>query len=161
MSRWLARLDVKSQQCATEPTAKTDKSPPALPPAPLLAVLSVPQERQAQEIGDAAKDDAGAPLPYKGNPYLSKEAADRCHTPEWNDAEIFTFTTRAMKFIRIGLRHDADNLAELLVLRDREGDDRQLCVECKHGHSARCPDGSPLPPEVLHRCGGFTEEGRK
>ena len=155
MSRWLARLDAKSQQCVTKATAKTDKSPPVRLPAPLLAVLAVAQERQPQEIGDAANDEASAPLPYKGNPYLSKEAADRCHAPEWTATEIFTFTTRVMKFIRIGLRQDADSLAEMLVLRDREGDDRRLCAECKHGRTAHCPDGSPLPIGALHRCSNF------
>ena len=50
---------------------------------------------------------------------------------------------------------DADDLAERLVLRDRDDDDRVLCVECKHGRATHCPEGSPQPPEVLHGCDGF------
>ena len=82
----------------------------------------------------------------------------RCHAREWNDAVIFAATTRAVRFVRIGLRSDADNLAELLALRDRDDDDRHLCVECRHGRATRCPDGLPMPLDTLHRCGAFTKD---
>lgn len=160
MSRWLSRLEAKNQECVTAPTAKTDRTQPDALHTPLLAVLAVPQERHSQKTRTASNDEASEVWRIKGNPYLSRAAADRCHTPEWSDAEIFAFTTRAVKFVRIGLRHDADHLAELLTLRDRDGDDRRLCVECRHCRAARCPDGLPLPPEVLHRCGGFTKDAK-
>ena len=205
MSRWLARLPAKTQECVTPAPAKTDKSPTEQTPEPLLAVLSVPPEAQTEKSEPAANDatqalpavspcracvhrlpagtcaepvaaglwhrwriawgppegncPAYAPIKLaalsRGNPYMSRESAETCHTPCWNDAEIFTFTVRASKFIRMGLQGDADHLAELLVQRDREGDDRVLCVECRHGRAARCPDGAPMPVGVLHRCGGF------
>jgi hypothetical protein len=124
----------------------------------LLSVLAVPEERHTQKTRAASNDEASGVQTIKGNPYLSIEAADRCHTPAWSDAEIFAFTTRAVTFVRMGLRRDADNLAELLLLRDRDGDDRRLCVECRHGRSARCPDGLPMPLATLHRCGAFTKD---
>lgn len=158
MSRWLARLGVKSQERVTAPTAKTDRTPMEAPDKALLSVLSVPKEGHTQKTRTASNDEAGGGRLIKGNPYLSREAADRCHTPAWSDAEIFALTTRAVKFVRIGLRHDADNLAELLTLRDRDNDDRRLCVECRYGRSARCPDGLPMPLSTLHRCGGFTKD---
>lgn len=158
MSRWLARISVKSSECVTPPTAKTDRTPMEASDKGLLSVLSVPQEGHTQKTRAASNDEASGVRTIKANPYLSIEAADRCHTPAWSDAEIFAFTTRAVKFVRIGLRHDADNLAELLTLRDRDIDERRLCVECRHGRSARCPDGLPMPLATLHRCGAFTKD---
>ena len=158
MSRWLARLDAKSLECLTAPTAKTDRTRMGAPGAGLLSVLAVPEERHSPKTRAASNDQAGGAQPIIGNPYLSREAADRCHAPEWNDAEIFAATTRAVRFVRIGLRRDADNLAELLALRDRDDDDRRLCVECRHGRATRCPDGLPMPLDTLHRCGAFTKD---
>jgi hypothetical protein len=91
-----------------------------------------------------------------GNPLMTAEQADRCHSPCWSDGEIGAFATCVLVFIRRGIQPtDADDLAERLVLRDRDQDDRHSCAECRHGRSPRCPDGSPLPAGVLHRCGGY------
>ena len=100
---------------------------------------------------------AKAPSPAQDRPYrLSKAAASRCHLGGWNDAESETFTTRMLHFIRRSITAgDADDLAELFVLRDRDGDDRRSCAECVHGRGAHCPDGAPLPVEMLHRCSNF------
>ena len=54
-------------------------------------------------------------------------------------AEIDTFTARLARFTDRGMGlADADALADKLVTRDRESDDRRLCVECVHlaGHAA-------------------------
>lgn len=91
------------------------------------------------------------------NPLLTREQADRCHAPSWDDAEIQAFTERRDRLLRWGYSdHGADDLAERLTLRDREQDERRVCGECRHGRSRRCPDGAPLPGDVLHRCAGFT-----
>lgn len=88
---------------------------------------------------------------------LTREQANRCHAPSWDDAEIQAFTDRRNRLLRCGYsERDADDLAERLTLRDREQDDRRLCVECRHGRSRRCPDGAPTPGDVLHRCASFT-----
>lgn len=60
---------------------------------------------------------------------LANDEADRCHAPCWDDAEIVAFTARSERFVLLG-RADADDLAERLTLRDRDGDDRRLCLEC-------------------------------
>ena len=60
---------------------------------------------------------------------LTNEEADRCHAPCWDDAEIAAFTARAERFALLG-QSDADDLAERLTLRDRDGDDRRLGLEC-------------------------------
>jgi len=50
-----------------------------------------------------------------------------------NGAEIDAFMTRAARFTDKGLRlDDADDLADKLVKRDRDLDDRRLCLECIH-----------------------------
>jgi hypothetical protein len=69
---------------------------------------------------------------------LTNDEADRRHGPCWDDAEIAAFTVRAERIALLG-RADADDLAERLTLRDREGDDRRLCLECTWlGDTGRC-----------------------
>ena len=93
-----------------------------------------------------------------------------------SSAEIDTFEARLHKFINKGLaRNDGEVLADRLVLRDREQDDRRVCLECQHfaGHRAgswRCGNWlragvatralyAALPANLvnqLQRCAGFT-----
>lgn len=69
---------------------------------------------------------------------LRSEEVERCHAPSWDHAEIATFTARAERFALLGL-DNADDLAERLTLRDRDGDDRRLCLECTWlGETGRC-----------------------
>ena len=92
--------------------------------------------------------------------------------------EIDTFTARLHHFTGRGLvAHDAERLADKLVTRDRESDDRRLCLECVHlaGHSAgamRCTNWQRAGVAMrakdaqlsaalvcqLQRCDGFTEQ---
>ena len=93
-------------------------------------------------------------------------------------AEIETFTARLARFTDRGLGlEDAEALADKLVTRDRESDDRRLCLECVHltGHSAgamRCTNWQRAGVAMrakdaqlsaalvcqLQRCDGFTEQ---
>lgn len=55
------------------------------------------------------------------------------HSSAMNGAEINTFLRRLQQFTGKGLaRSDAEALADKLVLRDRESDDRRVCMECKN-----------------------------
>ncbi|WP_041790321.1 hypothetical protein [Rhodoferax ferrireducens] len=92
-----------------------------------------------------------------------------------NGVEIDTFAARLHKFADWGLaRNDGETLADKLVLRDRDQDDRRVCLECKHfaGHragSSRCGNwqaagvaihsrDAQLPADLviqLQRCDGF------
>lgn len=97
---------------------------------------------------------------------LTNVEADRCHSPCWDEAEIAAFTARTERFALMG-RADADDLAERLTLRDRDGDDRRLCLECTWlGDTGRCLAAATgrvpgadrrLEPvqTVLQRCGAF------
>ena len=93
------------------------------------------------------------------------------------DREIDTFTARLARFTDKGASTDVgEALADKLVIRDRESDDRRLCLECLHlaGHGAtswRCGNwqasrvairagDSQLHGDLvcqLQRCGGFKE----
>ena len=68
----------------------------------------------------------------------SLDEADMSLAPFLNDAEIEAFTARVERFLLRG-RADANELAERLTRRDREGDDRRLCLECTWlGDAGRC-----------------------
>ena len=55
------------------------------------------------------------------------------HSAAMNGGEIDTFTQRLHQFSRRGLAAlDAESLADKLVTRDRESDDRRLCLECSN-----------------------------
>ncbi len=69
---------------------------------------------------------------------LTDDEANRCNAPCWNGAETAAFTARTERFALLG-RADADDLEKRLTLRDRDGDDRRLCLECTWlGDTGRC-----------------------
>lgn len=88
-------------------------------------------------------------------------------------AEIDVLIERTALFSRRGLSAlDAELLADKLVNRDREGDDRRLCLECAHlnrpAGALHCAQwqraglGAPGVPAGLHlmlqRCNGFEDQ---
>lgn len=75
-------------------------------------------------------EERPTPAPrHSSSRWMTPEQGDDCHAGGWDDVEIDTFQRREARFIRMG-RADAEHLAERLTLRDREGDDRRLCLEC-------------------------------
>jgi hypothetical protein len=81
-------------------------------------------------------------------------------------AEIDRFTARLARFTDQGLTlPEAEAVADQLVIRDREGDDRRLCLECAHLSGQRCGawqraavGGPVLPTSLLalpQRCAAF------
>ena len=110
---------------------------------------------------------ANAPAPPCNRPYrLAPADADRCHAGGWDDAEIAGFVARVALFMRRGINAtDADDLAERLTLRDRDGDDRVICAECLHYRPGRCgnhrgaglsaPDVGRDLAVMLQRCPAF------
>ena len=97
------------------------------------------------------------------------------HSTAMTGAEIDTFTARLSRFTGMGLTlDDGEAVADQLVLRDRDSDDRHLCLECRHlasraAGSWRCGNwqragiaihsrDSQLPGDLvrkLQRCDGF------
>lgn len=97
------------------------------------------------------------------------------HSTAMTGAEIDTFTARLSRFTDKGLiLDDGEALADKLVIRDRESEDRHLCLECLHlagyGVTLGCRNWqragiavqsrvAGLPGELvskLQRCDGFT-----
>ena len=73
--------------------------------------------------------------PYR----LSREQADAAHAKPWDEAAIARFQARQAQIMRLGYgQRDADDLAARLHLRDAEGDDRAMCLECQHYRPGRC-----------------------
>ena len=103
-----------------------------------------------------------------GNPLMTPEQSDECHAGGWNDAEIDAFQRREARFTRMGRAADAEHLAERLTLRDRQHDDRRLCLECAaladnrrclvaaRGRLAGADRRLEPVPTILQRCEGFT-----
>lgn len=99
---------------------------------------------------------------------LSQAQADECHAGGWGDAEILSFRKRQSLMLARGYApEDAESMAEALTLRDRQGDDRRICLECTHlGERGRCIAASagrirgadrrlePVPT-ILQRCEAF------
>ena len=120
---WLARLkkiDTVPQQKATEPTKFAYVG--------FVAPDMAPMQKTKGDL-QAANDPAPAASAAPADP-------DRwCwpHSTAMNTGEIDTFTARLARFTDKGLSlDDSEALADKLVLRDRESDDRRLCLECAH-----------------------------
>ena len=120
----------------------------------------------------------GSDSPAANDPALDPDRWCWPHCEAMTGREIDTFTARLARFTDKGLSlKDAEALADKLVTRDRESDDRRLCLECVHlaGHSAgalRCTNWQRAGVAMrakdaqlsaalvcqLQRCDGFTEQ---
>ncbi len=81
---------------------------------------------------------------------------------DWDDLEIQKFLKRSSKLIELGMSDmDAENMAEKLLYRDRpvSGDDRRICVECKHFRPRQCVKKLTPMNDLLHRCDFFVLRG--
>lgn len=151
---WLSRL--KKNECVPE----TDTTKPTKPGF-VGFVGAIPEPFQKSSVDpDPANDPAPDPDRWAWP-----------HSTAMNAAEIDTFTARLARFTDRGLNlADAEFLADKLVTRDREGDDRRLCLECASLHrSGRCGNwqqagiairagDAQLPGDfatMLQRCDGF------
>ncbi len=109
------------------------------------------------------------PPHHRGLPLMTPEQSDQCYAGGWNDAEINTFPAKKAWLISMGCgTDDAEHLAERMNLRDRQHDDRRLCLECAYlqGWSRwRCGNWQTANVAenglsrdfvfILQRCGGF------
>lgn len=151
MGKWAARLAEKTAAPYSCGTDKTDKRG-------VLSVLAVTPE------GGAA-DFQAAPT-VASEPTDPPEALDLVAVA-WSDADIARFNNRRARLIRWGWpMPEAEALAERLTQRDREGDDRVSCADCRHYRRGRCGNHAQAGiggPEVgrelaamLQRCRGFS-----
>ena len=84
----------------------------------------------------------------------------------WTDADIARFLDRRARLLRWGWTEpEAETLADRLVRRDREADERVSCTDCRHYRPGRCgnheraglcvPDLGRDLAAMLQRCPGF------
>jgi hypothetical protein len=84
---------------------------------------------------------------------------------EWSPPELETFARRVKIFIKEGLdEQEAEELAEAMLVRDAEGDDRRVCFECTKYQQAKvlCSVYRKRPLRfTLQRCEFFDLRGKK
>jgi hypothetical protein len=93
---------------------------------------------------------------------------DGGYAGQWDETTIARFTDRRDRLMRWGYSEaEAERLAERLAIRDFDGDDRGMCVECRFlERGGRCAearagrlvgfDGRYEPARtVLHRCESY------
>lgn len=121
-----------------------------------IAGLAADETRNAVVDADhEAKVERSAILSADGMPYW--EADDLAGLPAWTDAEIVTFGKRVARSTWL-VYPDAKGRAERLLHRDRDDDDRRLCVECQHaGPGYRCARREAFLLDQLQRCPTFKE----
>src|SRR5574343_1131693 len=137
MGGWLARLKTEkaSDTLATKPT-----KPPQGDEMPgfvgFVAYPSAPFQKIG--TGDSVVVQPEASAANDGSHLYISPATDPdrwCwpHSTAMNSGEIDTYTMRLTRFTDKGMSlEDAERLADKLVIRDREGDDQRLCLECTH-----------------------------
>ena len=86
------------------------------------------------------------------------QADEMAGLPTWTDAEIVTFEKRQARTRWLGYGDRADRVADMLLHRDRDSDDRRLCIECSHaGPGWRCAKREAFMVDQLQRCPAFKE----
>lgn len=135
---------------------------------------------QSQELAGAVAKIAVAPSTVAENSFhwgsLTPDLDRHCwpYSVAMNTGEIDQFVKRRQVFLAKGLDEvTADELANKLVVRDRDGDDRRVCFECshlkgftylrcnnwKHAGIAKTSDGAFVHKgfgTLLQRCDGFS-----
>jgi len=180
---WAARARAELALNPGEATDRTDESPvtsvSSAPPAAFgsnqLAAVAVSSVSSLAPLHVPANDDVGPcvaakPARRSGNPYMMPEQGDECHEGGWDDAEIEVFMARSTRLSARG-RADAEHLAERLMLRDRQADDRRMCLECREleagGRCAAARRGALTSTDrrfeptqdILMRCPAFRGSG--
>lgn len=177
MITWAERAKAAISQSGPHGTAKTDETS-VLWLLTVSSVRSVAVSAMPEGLSSVSAVHTPAVLEKHASPTSVTEDPDRwCwpHSLALNSAEICTFAECLRKFADKGLpRADGEALADKLVERDRDRDDRRVCMECKHltGHGSgllRCRNwlkagvaiykgDSQLPADFvvqLQRCEGF------
>lgn len=173
MGGWLARL--KNEKATDTNATKATKTPQGESEGIFVGFVAYPQA-PFQKIGavDSVAVKPEAPAANDGEkpePSLAIDPDRWCwpHSMAMNTAEVDTFTVRLERFTDKGVNYDdAERLADGLVIRDCEGDDRRLCLECAHLHGFgrwRCGNWQAADVArqglardlvlMLQRCGGF------
>ena len=119
-----------------------------------------PRGEQTRGSSQVSQDSQGYPTT------CAAAGVDDLAAVAWTDGDIARFEDRRARLMRWGWSEaEAEKLAERLVRRDREGDDRVSCADCRHYRAGRCgnhisaglwaPDVGRDLAGMLQRCPGF------
>jgi hypothetical protein len=137
MGRWLVRL--KNENVEKTHATKPTKPPQGEYEAGFVGFVAYPATCfQKVGVGESMTVKPGAPALNDRDTPDAAPATDPerwCwpHSQAMNTYEVHTFTARVSRFTAKGLLPaQAEVLADQLVIRDREGDDRRVCLECSN-----------------------------
>lgn len=129
-------------------------------PAPAHAARCAAYEARGAASGDGQSSAPG----------IGAAAPASAYWPPADAAELERMAQRTEQALKAGLTpHEAEALADALHQRDREGDDRRLCLECRHlraddegwrcasARGLRGPLARDLVVRLRHRCPGFED----
>ena len=120
--------------------------PAANPANPLIRIETIGR------LAETAANDGPNPTPALVP--ISRLAGLAAH--EISNAEIVKFEKRQARISWLGYGDHTEQLAEMLLHRDRDMDDRRLCVECSHaGPGWRCAKRDAFLLHQLQRCDNF------
>jgi hypothetical protein len=165
MIDWTARARATLAQPSPPPTVKTDETR-VLSVSSAGFVANADCRKVLSSVSSVATGAVCESNTGSGNPYMTRQQGDDCHAGGWSGAEIATFQAREVRFRQLR-RADAEHLAERLTLRDRQHDNRRLCLECRELEiSGQCaavrrgeirgadPRVEPVP-DTLRHCEAF------
>ncbi|RZI78828.1 MAG: hypothetical protein EOP38_26910 [Rubrivivax sp.] len=195
LSALIKKGGLRGTATATLATSATDEAPtpPSVATVATVAVATAPKRAvndpaHVQDFDAEAFEERAGIAQFDGG--LSRPDAEalaaqgmafdpdrQCwpNTNAMNTAEIDTFMARVHLFTVRGLNTtEAERMADPLVRRDREADDRRLCLECSHLRRGaglwRCGQWqraglavADVPGDVvnmLQRCSAFNEATR-
>jgi hypothetical protein len=144
-----------ASSCKFGPWSANDTMDPASTVEPIsrLAGLAAPK---VSKVDDEAMRERSAVISANGAPYWLADTL--AGLQPWTDAEIATFLKRQARIVWLGYVAPSEYLAERLLHRDRDGDERRLCVECAHVRPGwRCARNAGFLLEQLQRCDHFME----
>lgn len=138
LSALIKKGGLRSIATATPATFATDEPQQRLSVATVatVAVATAPDKAandpaHAQDFGSGMSDTQADVLALTTDPDPDRHSWP--HTTAMNTAEIDAFNARVHLFTRHGLdQTQAEGVADGLVIRGRGGDDRRLCLECRH-----------------------------
>lgn len=77
----------------------------------------------------------------------------------WNERETARLALRRARAQALGMPLDrAERIAARLIQRDRDADDRTLCIECSWARVSACAKRGPYLPDTPQRCEKFRKE---
>ena len=164
MSTWLARLKNQNtpEAGATKPTKPTQDTHAG----GFVGFVAYPQGHIQKLDGAVANPET----PAANSPTTDPDRWAWPHSSAMNGQELDSLMARQDLFRQRGVSaQDAERLADRLVNRDRDSDDRRLCLECRHLRGAgpyRCGNAQAAGVHadlarglvlILQRCHGYDD----